>query len=176
MNLIPFTGIAFLWFMAVLRSRLGDREDRFFATVFIGSGLLFVAMLFVVAAVSKALLDNFATDGSDPEQSETFAVCRAIVHTLMHTFALKMAAVFIFVTSSISLRTCVFPRWIALVGYVLGLVMLLAISEFAWIALLFPAFVLLLSVYILATEFSRRFRLPSTGREKSRDGRMSECE
>src|SRR5687767_6412273 len=46
LNLIPFSGIAFLWFMGVLRNRIGDLEDRFFATVFLGSGLLFVAMLF----------------------------------------------------------------------------------------------------------------------------------
>ena len=42
MNLIPFAGIAFLWFIGVLRDRLGEQEDRFFATVFFGSGLLFL--------------------------------------------------------------------------------------------------------------------------------------
>src|SRR5262249_17560470 len=41
--LLPFAGIAFLWFMGVIRHRLGESEDRFFATVFFGSGLLFVA-------------------------------------------------------------------------------------------------------------------------------------
>ena len=51
-NLIPFAGIAFLWFVGVLRARIGEREDRFFATVFLGSGLLFVAMLFVAAAAT----------------------------------------------------------------------------------------------------------------------------
>jgi len=43
---LPFAGIAFLWFIGVLRDRLGELEDRFFATVFLGSGLLFLAMLF----------------------------------------------------------------------------------------------------------------------------------
>jgi hypothetical protein len=32
LNLVPFAGIAFLWFIGVLRDRLGEREDRFFAT------------------------------------------------------------------------------------------------------------------------------------------------
>ena len=50
LNLIPFAGIAFLWFIGVVRDRVGEHEDRFFATVFLGSGLLFVAMLFVAAA------------------------------------------------------------------------------------------------------------------------------
>jgi hypothetical protein len=45
-NLLPFAGIAFLWLIGVLRDRIGAYEDRFFATVFLGSGLLFLAMLF----------------------------------------------------------------------------------------------------------------------------------
>ena len=45
--LVPFAGIMFLWFVAVIRDQIGEREDRFFATVFFGSGLLFVASLFV---------------------------------------------------------------------------------------------------------------------------------
>ena len=40
LNLVPFAGIAFLWFIGVLRDRIGDHEDRFFATVFLGSGPL----------------------------------------------------------------------------------------------------------------------------------------
>ena len=53
LNLVPFAGIAFLWFIGVLRDRIGEREDRFFATVFFGGGLLLVAMS-VVAAVFTA--------------------------------------------------------------------------------------------------------------------------
>ena len=56
LNLVPFAGIAFLWFIGVIRDNVGDREDRFFATVFLGSGLLFVAMLFVGAAIAGGLL------------------------------------------------------------------------------------------------------------------------
>jgi hypothetical protein len=36
LNLLPFAGIAFLWFMAVVRDHLGELEDRFFVTVFLG--------------------------------------------------------------------------------------------------------------------------------------------
>ena len=61
LNLVPFAGIAFLWFVGVLRDRIGGHEDRFFATVFLGSGLLFVAMLFVAAA--------FAAGSSRPPPS-----------------------------------------------------------------------------------------------------------
>ena len=56
LNLLPFAGIAFLWFIGVVRDRIGQGEDRFFATVFLGSGLLFIAMLFVTGAVAGGLV------------------------------------------------------------------------------------------------------------------------
>ena len=152
LNLIPFTGIAFLWFIAVLRSRVGLLEDRFFATVFLGSGLLFVAMLFATAAVAGATLESLAVEGRSPAQSETFAFGRKICYALMNTYAIKMAAVFIFVTSSIGIRTAFLPRWLAFVGFAVGVVLLLTITDFAWIALLFPSWVLLVSVHILIAE------------------------
>ena len=167
LNLIPFTGIAFLWFMGVLRNRIGRLEDQFFATVFLGSGLLFVAMLFVAAALTGALLDTFATEGSRPAQSETYAVGRAMGYALMNTFAVKMAAVFIIVTSSIGLRTVVFPRWMAFVGYALALVMLLTITDFAWIALVFPSWVLLLSTYILITDLGQGRQVVASAEAKA---------
>src|SRR4249919_3253685 len=55
LNLVPFAGVAFLWFIGVLRDRLGQQEDRFFATVFFGSALLFLAMLFSAAALVGAI-------------------------------------------------------------------------------------------------------------------------
>jgi hypothetical protein len=70
----------------------------------------------------------------------------------MNTFAIKMAAVFIFVTSSIGLRTAFLPRWLAFIGFAVGLVLLLVITDFAWIALLIPLWVLLVSVYILVAD------------------------
>lgn len=152
LQLIPFTGIAFLWFMAVLRSRIGLLEDQFFATVFFGSGLLFVAMLFAAAAVAMAL---HGFDSADPQAaaSESYRLTRGMVHALLNTFGVKMAAVFMFVTSTIGLRTGVFAGWVSYVGYAFGLVMLLAITDFAWIALLFPGWVLLVSTWILVVDF-----------------------
>lgn len=40
----------------MVRDRIGEGEDRFFATVFLGSGLLFVAMLFATGAVVAGLV------------------------------------------------------------------------------------------------------------------------
>ncbi len=155
LNLVPFAGIAFLWFMAVLRNRVGLLEDRFFATVFLGSGLLFVAMLFAAAAVSRGLLDTFAA-GGQPAQNETYALGRRMGYTLMNAFGMRMAAVFMFVTSTIGLRTRILARWVSFVGFAFGLVLLFAITDFAWIALLFPLWVLLVSTWILIADFRHR--------------------
>jgi hypothetical protein len=153
LNMIPFTGIAFLWFMGVLRNRVGALEDRFMSTVFLGSGLLFVGMLFAIGAVAGGLLETLGADGRPPVQSETYAICRRATYILMNTYALKMAAVFMFVTSTIGLRTAILPRWIPIGGFAFGLVMLLAITDSAWIALLFPLWVLVVSTYILVADF-----------------------
>ena len=149
LNLVPFAGLAFLWFMAVMRHHIGLLEDRFFATVFLGSGLLFVAMLFAAVAVARGLLDNFASGDGPLEQSESYRIGRGMAYALMNTFGMRMAAVFMFVTSMIGVRTAVLPRWVSMVGFVFGLALLLTITDFAWIALLFPLWVLLVSTYIL---------------------------
>jgi hypothetical protein len=78
LNAVPFAGIAFLWFMGVLRDRLGAKEDRFLATVFLGSGLLFLAMLFVAAAFLGGILIAHARGDGQLVGSVTFSVARAM--------------------------------------------------------------------------------------------------
>lgn len=152
LNLVPFAGIAFLWFIAALRSRVGLLEDRFLATVFLGSGLLFVALLFASTAVSSAMLES-VVEGRIAPHSETYAFARRLSYTLMNAFGIKMAAVFMFVSSTIGLRTGFLASWLAFIGFAIGLVLLLVITNFAWIALLFPLWVCLVSVYILVSEY-----------------------
>lgn len=156
LNLFPFTGIAFLWFMGVLRNRIGDREDRFFATVFLGSGLLFVAMLFVSGAVAQGMMGVFNTEEHRPGGSEVYAVGRRMAYALLTTFGLKMAAVFMFVTSTIGVRTGALPRWVASVGFAVALVFLASVTAVPWIAVLFPCWVMLVSAWILLAGSSRR--------------------
>ena len=72
---------------------------------------------------------------------------------MMNTFGMRMAAVFMFVTSTIGLRTSIFSRRVSFVGFAFGLVLLLVITDFAWIALLVPFWVLLVSAWILFQDF-----------------------
>ena len=159
-HLAPFAGIAFLWFIGVLRNRFGPREDRFFASVFLGSGLLFVASLYASAAFAGAIVETAAAGHVHLVDSDTFFLARQLVGAFLNVFAIKMAGVFIISTSTIVLRTEILPRWIAFVGYACALVLLLAITSWPWIALLFPAWMLVLSIRILMAEFRRPERDP----------------
>jgi hypothetical protein len=163
LNLFPIAGIAFLWFMGVLRNRLGAREDQFLATAFLGSGLLFVVSLFSAAAIAGGLLEAISDGRVRLPESDAYYFGRRTIYTILNVFACKMAAVFMFSTGTIGLRTAFLPRWVALVGYGCGLVLLLAITSWAWIGMLFPLWVLLVSAVILAAEFRR-------GRAAERDG------
>jgi hypothetical protein len=94
LNLIPFAGIAFLWFLGVIRDQLGRREDRFFATVFLGSGLLFLGMLFVAAAVVGAMLGASGDEPAAFTASPEFRFARAVSSSLVNIYMVKMAGVF----------------------------------------------------------------------------------
>jgi len=146
LHLVPFAGIAFLWFIGVVREQLGEVEDRLFSTVFLGSGLLFLAMLFIGAVTSTSLLTMLA--GSDPN-ADLFAYGRSTTQTLISVYAMRMAAVFTLSVSTVGLRTSGLPRWVSYLGYLVALTLLLAAGEHKWFQLLFPAWVLLVSVVIL---------------------------
>jgi hypothetical protein len=148
LHLVPFAGVAFLWFMGVLRNRLGSREDQFFATVFLASGLLFITSLFAATALAGAFV------GERPAilAPSAYELGRLAAHGFMNIFAVKMAAVFMFSTSTIALRTSIFPRWAAYSGFACALVLLLIITSWPWITLLFPLWILVLSVYVLISD------------------------
>jgi hypothetical protein len=148
LNLVPFAGIAFLWFIGVLRDRIGEREDRFFATVFLGSGLLFVGMLFVAAAGSGALVA--VSSSSALPGSGTLALGRNVATSLLNVYAMRMAAVFTLTTVTIARRTRIVPRWLTLSGLACAVVLLIGIGITPWVELVFPAWILALSLDILA--------------------------
>ena len=155
LNLVPFSGIAFLWFIGVIRDRLGEYEDRLFATVFLGSGLLFLAMLFTSAAVAGGLISIFKVSPGRLIESGTYAFGRSITYELMHAYTMKMAGVFMISTCTLSLRTGIFPRWMAFLGLMLAVFLLFSLGFFYWAPLVFPLWVLLISVHILLANLGR---------------------
>ena len=155
LNLVPFAGIAFLWFIGVVRDRIGEHEDRLFATVFLGSGLLFLAMLFTSAAVAGGIISMYGTTPAMLIESGMYAFGRTLTYELMTVYTMKMAGVFMITTCTLSLRTGIFPRWMAFLGVVLALFLLLSIGFFDWAPVVFPLWILLISVYILLANLRR---------------------
>jgi hypothetical protein len=153
--LIPFSGIAFLWFIAAIRAHLGEREDRFFATVFIGSGLLFVGMLFSASAAAGSLLAAVKYQGQPLPGPDTVVFARALAFAFLFVFGVRAAAVFMLVVSTIGLRTGFLPRWLVLAGYVGGLVFLFTVTYVELLVLILPAWVTAVSVVILRAGFRR---------------------
>ena len=150
LNLVPFAGVAFLWFIGVLRDRLGQQEDRFFATVFFGSALLFLAMLFAAAAIGGAVL--LMASSADPDQlrnSPIFHFARATAYIIANAYAVKMACVFMISTSTVVIRTGIAPRWIAILGFLLACILLVGSFYISWSIAVLPVWVFLLSIHIL---------------------------
>jgi hypothetical protein len=148
LSLVPFAGIAFLWFIGVVREQLGEVEDRLFSTVFMGSGLLFLAMLFVGATTSASLLALVAEANLN---ADVFTYGRDVSQGLFSVYAMRMAAVFTISVSTVGIRTSGLPRWVSYLGYLIALVLLVAAANLQWTQLVFPAWVLLVSVVLLFT-------------------------
>jgi hypothetical protein len=156
LNLIPFAGIAFLWFIGVIRDLMSDMEDRLFATVFLGSGLLFLALTFIGAALAAGLLSSYAIESSILVQSGVLTYSRMVLYHVFNIYAIRMSGVFMISLASILLRTGLMHRGWAYLTYVLALVLLLSIDYSSWVTLIFPGWVLVVSVIVLVRNLHKQ--------------------
>ena len=155
LGLVPFAGIAFLWFIGVVRDRIGEYEDRLFASVFFGSGLLYLALTFAAAAVTTGLLTSYAVDADKLVESGLYLYIRSLIWQILNVYAIRMASVFMISLGTIWVRTRVMPRWLAFLTYISALVLLVTVTYSVWVTLVFPAWVLVISVYILYVNLSK---------------------
>jgi len=149
LTLVPFAGIAFLWFMGVVRDRLGLLEDQFFSTLFFGSGLLYLAMVFIGAALAGGILTAHSMNPRIVTEGDVYIFARAVMYRINNVYSIRMAGMFMFVLATIWLRTEILPRWVALSTYALALVLLVSVGFLPWMTTIFPFWVLLTSAYIL---------------------------
>lgn len=147
--LMPFAGVAFLWFLGVMRDHLGEHEDRFIATVSMGSALLFLAMTFMAFAIAASVVAFYPATDDAILTSDLFLLNRRLIDLVFYTYALKMAGVFMISLATLWRKTGTFPRALALITYLLALVLLVSLNLTHWIVLVFPAWTLLISVYML---------------------------
>jgi hypothetical protein len=133
----------------VIRDRVGAREDRFFATVFMGSGLLFVGMFFVAAALAGGLIGSATAHPESLPGSDTLSLGRNTSTILLNVYAMRMAAVFTLTTVTIARQTKIVPAWLWVAGLATALVLLVVVNFTPWVELLFPLWILALSLDIL---------------------------
>ncbi len=153
LGLIPFAGLFFLWFVAVARLQLGRFEDQFFATIFMGSGYIFLGLTFVAAALAGASL---ASAQQDPAfaSSSTYDFARLAAAQLLTVFVPKILGVFTLSQSILWLTTKVMPRWMGVIAVLVAFTLLLGIGQQTlWVVLIFPAWVILVCAYILVNHF-----------------------
>lgn len=148
--LMPFAGISFLWFIGVVRDGFGRYEDRFFASVFLGSGLLFLAMMFVATAVAAGLVASNKGVADASAHLEVIEFGKMVVLSASKTYALRMAAVFMISLATIWLKTGLMPRWLVALSYLVAVALLIVSDVSMWVTMTFPAWVLVVSGLILA--------------------------
>ena len=147
--LVPFAGIAFLWFIGVIRDRLGDHEDQFFSSILFGSGLLFIAMTFIASALAGALIASYQLDPVATIENGIYTLERESIFRITNVFGVRMAGVFMFSAGTIWLRSGTMPRWMVALTYTVAIVQLFSLGFTLWFTLLFPAWVVIVSVHFL---------------------------
>lgn len=152
LGMMPFAGIAYLWFIGVARDRLGELEDRFFSSVFFGSSLLFLAMVFISMALAGGILVTFPLFTGEMPEYDALIFGRAVMLQISNVYALRMAGVTMISLATIWIRTGLMPRWLTILTYLLALALLMVVNFNVWVTLIFPAWVTLVSLFILWTQ------------------------
>lgn len=149
LNLAALSSVSFLWFVAVVRRRLGDREDRFFATVFRGSAIVYVSIWLTGAAVvaAPAVAMTIHDDGAISKEVATLDAGLGAALLLM--VAPRIQSVFLFSTSTLILRTGTLPKWVSYLGYLLGTILFVFPLVYEPLGIALPVWVFIVSVAIL---------------------------
>jgi hypothetical protein len=165
--LLPLAGVCFLWFVAVLRYRLRLLEGSrlgLIATVQFASGIVFLALLFTAGAGFGAGIATELISTQQPDAASLREVI-ALSDALLFIYATRASAIFVLSTSMVGLRTGTLPRPLGWIGLLVALALLLASVLSFWFVLVFPAWVLIVSVEQLrrrltgAAEISGKLRV-----------------
>jgi hypothetical protein len=140
------SAVSFLWFVAVIRRRVGDREDRFFATVFLGSGILLTGVMLVGAAAFASPAVTVDLTGGHVPDADVLNAMAGLGTALLLLVLLRIQAVFVVSTSTLALRSNAFSRWLSYLGYGIALAMFFMPILSEPVSLAFPVWVAILSV------------------------------
>src|SRR5262245_26072638 len=151
MYLMPFAGIAFLWFIVALRQwiRLGSRRmNELFSNVQLVSGVVFIA-LFLASAAAESTTAASVEFQSAPIDPASARLMPTLGRTMLLVLAMRMAAIFVFSTTTIARHSGVLPRWFIWSGYLVGVFLLLSITLSPLLIIVFPAWVIVLCLLLI---------------------------
>jgi hypothetical protein len=152
--------IAFLWFVGVVRTRLGDNEPKLFGTVFLGASLLLAGSLFVGAALLAAPAVVVEVGGMAPDASAS-SLSRAVAAIILSVFAPRIATLVMLSTATLSRATGALPRWLIVLSYVVGVAEFVNVTIAEPTVYVFPAWMALVSVVLLVRRPPHGFELPA---------------
>jgi len=155
LTLVPFAGIAFLWFTGVIRERIGDREDRFFSTIYFGSAIVIVVMSFIWAAIVGAIFGTFALATDVLVDNGIYIFGFALMNQIIGNYVVRMAGVYMLSIGTVWIRAEVMPRWLTIITFIVALGFLFFASVIREARFVFPAWVFLVSVYLLILNYRR---------------------
>jgi hypothetical protein len=149
--LMPFAGIAFVWFIVALRMWISGsvrRENVLFSNIQLVTGIIYVALFFVAAAAESVVAASveFSDNPIDPTTARQFPQLGSAV---LFVFAMRMAAMFVIMTSNIGRVAGILPRWFAYAGFLVGLFLLLSATFNPAFVLVFPVWILVLCAFLI---------------------------
>jgi hypothetical protein len=148
LNLVTVGSIAFIWFVAVIRRRVGLRENRFFGTVFLGTSLL-MAGLWVIGALLYVTPGLDAYTYATAQSQESVSGWQAAGSAVLTIVVIRFEAVFILSATTVGRLSNAFPRFLVIGGYGLGLLLLLTPLPSQFLVWIFPAWVISVSLGLL---------------------------
>jgi hypothetical protein len=148
LDLMVLAIVGLLWFIAVIRNRMGDREPKLFSTVFFGSGII-VAIGLLVGAATFASPSILAEGTGRVPELEVVTSMRALGITIFIGVVSKIQAMFVLSTGTLGLRTGIFSRWLVVLTVVVGLGLFINVTFFTAGFYMFPAWVVIVSIELL---------------------------
>jgi len=158
--LVPFAGIFFLWFTGVIRERIGDREDRFFATIYFGSAIAIIVLSFIWAAALGAIFGAYALAADVLVDNDISIFGFALMGQFTGNYIVRMAGVYMLSIGTVWSKAEVMPRWLTILTFIVALGFLFFASVIREARFIFPAWVFLVSVYFLILNYRRPNEAP----------------
>jgi len=153
--MVPFAGIALLWFTGVIRDLLGEHEDRFFATLFLSSGIIQVVLLFIWGAIFGAVMVARTLTAVGLIEADIYIFSIALMNEIIGNYALRIAGVYMTAIVTLWRKTELMPNWLTIISYILALGFLVAAERVREARFIFPAWVFVVSVYILILNYRK---------------------